>query len=129
MSKTEAEQHADLVVEHLNDLENIKQAVIQKQHYEAAEVITKSIALIKSAHISNDYLAKENMALKQNLRIHIASMAMQGLLAGHKHPDDAIPELSFKLADRMLKYSKKKVWDGTKQKEEVKGTEGGLGSQ
>ncbi len=103
--KTEAELHADLVVEHLNDLEGIKAEVIKKEHFEAAEVITKSIALIRSSHISNDYLAKENAVLKANLRIHLAGLAMSGMLT-RGDSNEYIPERAFGMADQMLECSK-----------------------
>ncbi len=107
-TKTEAELHNDLVVEHLNDLEGIKAAVIKQEHYEAAEVITKSSALIQSSHILNDYLTKENKSLKANLRLHLAGMAMSGIVTAGGHSLEHIPAMAFELADAMLIEAKKK---------------------
>lgn len=121
--------HNDLVVSHINDLEGIKAAVISKEHYEAAEVITKSVSLIKSTHIENEYLANENKVLKQNLRIHIASMAMQGILAGGEGRYDKIAKKAFVLTDEMMAMARKETDDG-KKKEECKAerTGDGVGS-
>lgn len=111
LEKTEAQLHAEMVVSHLNDLEGIKEAVIEKQHYEAAEVITKSISLIKSTHITNEYLTKENDSLKRNLRNHFACTAMNALLSRPAFESlesdvEMIPVRSFAIADRMMEQSK-----------------------
>lgn len=108
IQKTEAELHADLVVKHLNDLEGIKAEVIKVENYEAADVISQSIALIKSSHISNDFLAKENKALKANLRMHLAGMAMSALVGVNMDKcTKTITEKAFLIADEMLTEGKK----------------------
>jgi hypothetical protein len=96
------------VNEHLSDLEGIRQAVIKKEHFEAAQVITKSIALIRSTHISSEYLAKENAALKANLRMHLAGQAMSGMIGVSVDKcTKTIAEKSFQMADEMLSIAKK----------------------
>lgn len=102
-TKTEAELHNDLVAEYLNDLEGIKAAVIEKEHFEAAEVITKSISIIKSAHIDNTTLAKESEGLKKYWRNMYAGMALQAILT--RGADDALGDIStpcFEIADAMI---------------------------
>jgi hypothetical protein len=77
--------------------------VVDKQHFEAAQVISQSIDLIKSAHISNVFLTKENAALKANLRMHIAGMAMNALVsAGVESCTKTIAKKAFALAEDML---------------------------
>lgn len=107
-TKTEAEVHADLVTEHLNQLESLKATVVSREHYEAADVITKSIALIRSSHVLNDFLSKENASMKSNLRIHLAGLAMSGLLVSGKEEREYIPERAFGIADQMLVIAKEK---------------------
>ena len=104
--KTEMELHADLVVKHLNDLESIKQEVIKQQHFEAAEVINKSIGLIKDMHIINTMALQENAKLKDYMRIQFAAAALNALVKANG--DDCTrttAEKAFALADEMMKKS------------------------
>jgi hypothetical protein len=94
------------VTEHINSLETIKAEVIEVENYEAAEVIAKSISLIKSAYIANHNMAKEISSMKNNLRVHLACNAMQGMLAGRQYSFNTIPEYAFGMADAMIKATK-----------------------
>ena len=106
--KTESQLHNELVVAHLNELESIKAEIIKKEYYEAADVITKSISLIKSTHISNDYLANENRAMKANLRMHLAGLAMSALIGVNiDQCTKSIAEKAYQIADEMLLIAKK----------------------
>jgi hypothetical protein len=103
------ELHADLVVKHLHDLEGIKQAVIEQQHFEAADVINKSISLIKDMHIINTLALQENVSLKAHTRTHFAAAAMNALVkAGTDECGRTTAEKAFALSDAMLVEALKK---------------------
>lgn len=126
MEKAEA-KHADPVLTHLKALEVIKQEAIVVESYEAADVISKSIAFIKSAHIANHSMAKELKYIKNNLRIHLACNAMQGILSNGGTNYDTVPRKAFQIADEMMAHVDKGVEGGKEQEGKVKGTEDGLG--
>lgn len=107
LEKTQAEQkHADLVADHINGLEAIKEAVIKVENYEAAEVLAKSISFIKSAYVANHGMAKEIKSIKNNLRMHLACTAMNGMLADGETSYDTIPRKAFELANEMMAAAK-----------------------
>ncbi len=97
-----------MVKKHLEELEGLLQQVISKEHYEAAQVVQRYINLINAAHISNEYLEKENTALKANLTMHLTGLAMSSLVsnAEDRPLDSETAEMSFDMADAMLVEAK-----------------------
>ncbi len=106
--KTEAELHADLVTKLMNGLEGILAEEVKAERYEAAEILNQSVSLIKSSHILNDYLTKENAVLKKNLRLHLAGLAMTALIGVNMDKcTKTITEKAFQIADEMLLIARK----------------------
>jgi hypothetical protein len=100
--------HDDLVAKHLDELEVIKHEAVEREHYEAADVIGKSACLIKAHQAVNNCLINENKALKMNARMYLAGLAMSGMLADNISNRSTIPKHAVQMADEILILINKK---------------------
>ncbi len=104
----ERELHAQHVADLLNKIGDIKrQAVEEKSHFYVASTLGRCCEMIKTLHITNTEISRDNRLLTDHKRLLFAGLAMQSLLVVNK--DDCIQttcEKAFGIADNMVKHGK-----------------------
>ncbi len=105
-TEEELKLQGDHVTELLNKISGLsKQAKEEHSHFYVAKILGECYGLIKNMHIVSVEVAKENLAITDNRRLHFAGQAMQGLIANDGLMVDTVHQ-AFLLADEMVDYAK-----------------------